>query len=756
MKSLFYLLTIIGLVCLKSYSLQAAHIIGGEITYECLGWTGGDPNSGSRSYQFVMKIYRDCQGGGAGFDSAPNGSFLATVSIYRADSSLAIMNITLGPPSISFVDPDPGNPCLIIPSNVCVQEAVYVFPVVDLPVIEHSYFIAYQRCCRNNTITNIIDPGGSGATYSIELTAAAQAYCNNSPTFDYFPPAVICGGEPFSFDHSATDVDGDQLIYSFCTPFLGGGLNFDDPDSMDGLAPNPESPPPYTPVTFIPPNYSALDPLGVSSNVNISNSTGLITGMPQIQGQFVVGVCVSEYRNGEYLGTVSRDFQFNVSSCDPVVAAEIPGQAVINGSDYLFAVCGEKQILFENESYPVASIDEVAWQFYLGDRDTIAYSWDATIVFPDYGEYRGRLIVNPNTLCSDTAFIVARLFPPVEADFSFQYDSCVASPVHFTDLSVAEGSEILFWNWTFESGRGSSEINPVYQYDDPGIKVTKLKITDDNGCQDSTLRQIQYFPAPEVLLVSPSRFVGCAPGSITFSNLSEPVDETYQVFWDFGDGGTSEAFNPTYIFEQPGLWSVYLDVVSPNGCHVDTLFRDLIRIDAPPEARFNYTPQALDVFNKTVQFEDQSERAEHWYWDFEGVAYSTLQEPVYTLPDTGLQQVALIVTDQHGCKDTLVQVLDVVPLVTYFLPNAFSPNDDSVNDVFKGKGYLRGLKAFDLSIWSRWGELIFQTNDPETGWNGQKNNEGQPLPAGIYPCVVKYTDPRGTQVEVSGWATLVR
>ncbi|MCB0551167.1 MAG: gliding motility-associated C-terminal domain-containing protein [Phaeodactylibacter sp.] len=735
--------------------LQAAHIIGGEITYECLGWTNGDPNSGSRTYQFYMNIYRDCQGGGAPFDS-PNAPYPASITIYRADLSEDFMSFQAGFPQVEFIDPDPGNPCVIVPNNVCVQRGVYTFPVLDLPVSEHSYFIVYQRCCRNNTITNILFPESSGATYFMELTPEAQAVCNNSPTYDGLPPIVLCANEPFQYNHSASDAEGDQLVYEFCSPFLGGGLNFDQPTSFTGVAPNPDAPPPYTPVSFVAPFFSALDPLGIDADINIDVNTGLITGTPNAQGQFVVGVCVKEFRNGQLLSIVRRDFQFNVTSCDPTVVADIREDDIVNGQEFLITSCGNNRINFFNQSYQQARINEWFWTFGLGDRDTTINTWNATLDFPGFGEYEGRLVLNPGTDCGDTARIRVKIFPEIGADFEYAYDTCVAGPVAFTDLSSSGTGGVSNWNWDFGDGNGSSNQNPQYIYSEPGNRSVRLRITDFNGCQDSVRKDIAYFPVPALLLVSPSSFTGCAPGTIFFNNLSTPIDDSYDVQWDFGDGGASADISPEYLFTKEGTFSISLDITSPIGCQTDTTFAELITIEPSPVADFTYSPQELDVFSPEVQFTDQSTGVNKWFWDLEGVAYSTQQNPAYKFRDTGRQEVRLIVTHPSGCQDTAVQYIDIVPRVTYFLPNAFSPNDDSVNDIFVGKGYLEGVRSFELSIWNRWGEQIFSSNDPLLGWNGRKNNTGKPAPAGVYVCLARYIGPRGEPVELKGFATLIR
>jgi len=196
------------------------------------------------------------------------------MSIYNGGDLLTEFDrITMPDPVISGVQPDINNPCLILPSNVCVEQGLYVFNLSDfnigsinLPLSTDSYYIIYQRCCRNNSINNIIAPGETGATFYVEITPEAQALCNNTPTFNEFPPIVICVNEQLTFDHSATDVDGDLLVYELCSPLKGGGTaGWQTPgnaDDFDGTNPNPDAPPPYDNVTFISPTYGPLDQIG--------------------------------------------------------------------------------------------------------------------------------------------------------------------------------------------------------------------------------------------------------------------------------------------------------------------------------------------------------------------------------------------------------------------------------------------------------------------------------------------------------------
>lgn len=738
--------------------LEARHLIGGEITYECLGERG----NGMR-YKFTMRIYRDCACTGcAPFDPQ------AAISIYRCGASascdqLTVNNVfdnfTVGLESITSVSP-PEFPCLEIPPNICVEEGFYEFERT-LPISEDSYHIIYQRCCRNVTITNIFDPEAAGTSYTTEITPAAQLGCNNSPVFNEFPPTVICADQPLEFDHSATDADGDQIIYEFCSPLLGGGRTgtsgFEgDPSACDGVSPNPPCPPPFSTVRYIQPTYTFDKPLGGKPAVEIDPNTGVISGIPNTLGQFVVGVCAKEYRNGELIGETRRDFQFNVSNCNPTVVADIRKDSVIAEQSFLLNSCGENTITFENQSFRESAINSWSWKFDI-EGETFTFSqWDATVTFPDTGLYQGQLILNPGTQCGDTADIFVNIYPQIVADFDFEYDTCLAGPVTFTDLSETGAREISSWLWDFGDELASGEQHPIHTYEAPGDLQATLRITDSNGCSTGITKTISYFPVPTLLVVAPSSFVGCSPAPIFFDNLSFPVDENYGIRWDFGDGNSSTDLSPTHVYDQLGKFTVALEVTSPVGCIIDTTFRSLIEVLPGPTAGFQITPEELSNLNSTIELLDESIDAVSWFWQFDSLSNSTERQPTYTFPDTGRYVVHQTVTHANGCQDSLSRSIDIIPVVRYFLPNAFTPNNDAKNEGFRGTGVLTGITNFNLTIWDRWGEMVFETDDPLEAWNGKKFNEGKDLPNGTYLCLVKFRGPRGERKEFKSFANLIR
>ncbi len=175
-----------------------------------------------------------------------------------------------------------------------------------------------------------------------------------------------------------------------------------------------------------------------------------------------------------------------------------------------------------------------------------------------------------------------------------------------------------------------------------------------------------------------------------------------------------------------------------------------------PIADFAYSPETFNNFEKTATFSNLSEREKSVLWNFSGNGISFEQNPNYTFPDTGLYNISLIAFHENGCTDTTSAMIDVMPLVTLVMPNAFTPNNDGLNDDFRGYGFIDAISNYKMTIWNRWGELIFETDDPLKGWNGSKNNDGHDSPQGVYVYQIEYLAPRGESKKLKGHVTLVR
>jgi len=270
------------MVLLVSTSAYCWHILGGEMNYKSLG---GD------NYQIKLKLYRDCTST-TPFDDP------ASITIYD-NNNVLISTVSIGFPGASSLNYDT-TLCSVF--GICIESCEYITEL-NLPSIAGYYIIAYQRCCRNAAISNLADPQNTGLTIICMINQFAMENGNSSPEFIHYPAPNICLNEIYAFDHSAIDTDDDSLIYYLCTPLSGA-------DAVNPQ-PVPAPPPPYAPIVFGA-SYSYLQPLGPSSSITIDSIDGSMQVSPAYLGSFLVGVCVEEYRGGNYLGSHLRDFEFMV------------------------------------------------------------------------------------------------------------------------------------------------------------------------------------------------------------------------------------------------------------------------------------------------------------------------------------------------------------------------------------------------------------------------------------------------------------
>lgn len=138
-----------------------------------------------------------------------------------------------------------------------------------------------------------------------------------------------------------------------------------------------------------------------------------------------------------------------------------------------------------------------------------------------------------------------------------------------------------------------------------------------------------------------------------------------------------------------------------------------------PNADFSWNPSSPNTLSESyVVFTPapQSMNISDYLWDFHGISQSTDKSPTHQFDKQDNYAITLVLNTEHGCKDTITKIVEVRDEFLLFVPNAFTPNGDGNNDTFKPKGI--GMKNYDMSIFDRWGSLIYQGNEKDKGWDG--------------------------------------
>ncbi|MGB3947874.1 MAG: gliding motility-associated C-terminal domain-containing protein, partial [Bacteroidia bacterium] len=207
----------------------------------------------------------------------------------------------------------------------------------------------------------------------------------------------------------------------------------------------------------------------------------------------------------------------------------------------------------------------------------------------------------------------------------------------------------------------------------------------------------------------------------------------------------------------PIMYTTTLIVVSDSGCSRTLIDTSSITVYPKPEASFIITPETLSIIDPVIMITDLSVGATIWDWNF-GDANDTLNTTdsilYHEYADTGTYTVSLITTTAYGCKDTAYNQTTIEPEFTFYIPNAFTPNGDGVNDIFAGKGMF--IIQYEMLIFDRWGDLVFETNDYNKQWDGKANKGTKMAQRDVYVYKIKVTDIHQIDHFYSGTVTLVQ
>ncbi len=380
------------------------------------------------------------------------------------------------------------------------------------------------------------------------------------------------------------------------------------------------------------------------------------------------------------------------------------------------------------------------WNFDDGESD-ITQEFSTTHTFISDGEkdktFHVRVITESSLDCVDTAFLSVTSYARPDVNFTISPPSDTFPNNAFELINLTEGTR---WQYAWNLGDGN-----IIEMTDPGIityeapgNYTVTLTGSTSYCSDSLSKTLYLYPAlPEAKFTPPEP--GCMPHTIHFINTSEFADE---YLWEFGDGSVSTSPNPSYTYYEAGIYRVSLTVRGPGG---ESSFSDTARVYVLPNAFFDMAPRYVYVNDEAVHFFNLSEKADVFEWDFGDSETSTDMNPEHIYKSEGVYDVTLKVWTDFECFDLYVMenAVFVEPSGVVEFPNAFRPGSPlEENRVFK-PGIIDHVDEYHLMIFNRWGELIFESYDQETGWDGIYKGKTAKQDVYIWKVTGTYSDGRG-------------
>jgi len=325
-----------------------------------------------------------------------------------------------------------------------------------------------------------------------------------------------------------------------------------------------------------------------------------------------------------------------------------------------------------------------------------------------------------------------------------------------TTLIASGGSN---YTWSPSIGISSSTGNIITVNPNSSVIYT-VNATEAGTCKSSDSISVRVNPTP-VANFSADSLSGCYPVCVNFTDLSTVASGNISNWlWNFGNGDTSTNSTLNYCYKTPGAFTVSLKITTKEGCSNTKSILSLINVYEPPHSIFSIYPIATDQFNPTITFTNQSTDVygiQTWEWEFgDGTDTGAVISLSHTYADTGTFCTTLIVTNIHGCHDTTHRCAEINPLFALYIPNAFTPNHNGMNDLFMAKG--EGMRSFDMWIFDRWGQQIFHSSDINTGWDGtlQNSHSSVKCEEDTYIWLIDANDSFNTTRSYMGKVTLLR
>ena len=335
----------------------------------------------------------------------------------------------------------------------------------------------------------------------------------------------------------------------------------------------------------------------------------------------------------------------------------------------------------------------------------------------------------------------------VLSDYNGMGVSCDGEEDGNISAQTSGGTPNYQYSWNTNPVSNSSNLSGI------GVGEYIVTVTDANGCVDQDTLVLDAHPLPTLITSLPDE--ACEGNPVSFSASSD-IGET--CTWEFENGDLFNGFNHNNtFFNDIGCFDVEVTTTSPEGCSTTEELPNLICINPIPYADFSQSNTDITTFSPIVQFWNQSNGETSVEWSFGDGNGSQIENPYHEYPtdSSGTYQVQLVAISQYGCTDTITSLVVVKEELLIFVPNTFTPDNDDYNQIFYPV-LTPGFDPFnyELLIFNRWGEIMFESHDASVGWDGTYG--GNIVKDGTYLWKIRVKDKYGVMRDFKGHVNVLR
>lgn len=792
MKKLIYIL-----LAFFPFVGNATHLVGGCIE---LKWNGGD------SYTLRVVIIRDCENGSpeAYFDSPISDGIFEKVT-HTKKNQFTLYFSEINDDTLKFT----GDNCANIVTG-CTHVGIYTSNITlnsNTYNSNNGYYLSWQRCCRNNIIDNIVNPGVAAMTLYTEVPNL-KTVKNSTPHYTSNPNTLLCANNLFQYNMNFVDDDGDELRYSLIEP-INGHLDRNKPTSNNATAG------PYPNVVWRN-TYSNNDAIHGPVPLSIDATSGLISCNPNSAGIYVASIRVEEFRFGVKIGELRFELQMTVTICPnnpPVSSITKDGQIIVEDTVYIN--------IPDSFCFKVRAVDPSDSLYMRISSDSL----DSVVINkPHYDTLSAGYQVVETTICWQAACEHEKFSKGVPFYVHVYDNGCPISRnvdskfwVRFKPMPLVNSTDLLCMTLannaetTVYFGDSSDVTNPYFDryYVFRGINYQNYVVIDT--IQDRTQRQFHDRNTPNYGSINYTYFMrgvnkcgNMGPASDTLSTFEQlffipqkqfikyvtVVDNNHlELEWP---ASTERDFAKYFLFKtERGKSKFNLIATFENANETKFVDKDvkvsdtsycyylIMKDTCENMGPVGYTACSMVLRGRSSHFTSHLNWQNYLGWENGVAAYQIHRsDPATPYVPIGFSDSAKIsyIDDKLNLNEGLFYYYIVAkesfdpgssnffnaesqsnaielyqPPIVY-TPNAFSANGDGLNDEFKWLPVF--VKDFHIQIFNRWGQMLFETQNKNEPWDGKV--KGEDVSPDVYFYVMRYTGWEGSDKSQSGNFTILR